>query len=212
MAQTFVQLQDSVLGDDFDSTKYRTEAKQAINDALDDIARQASLPLLEGSFSPTLVAGTSSYAIPVDEVQITSAFDSDTHNPLRQVTRDWIDDRDDVRGAPYAYAQYGGQIILFPTPDRVYPLTFRYAKEAANVTLDAADVTTVIPDSYAYAVVAFARSWLFAKEEDSVQSDFWLGRYDRALQRIKSDVGRRRPTRQVPGMWASRGGPRFRLP
>lgn len=210
--QTFLQLQDLALGDDFDATKYRTLAKQSINDAIDDISRQAKLPLLEDTFTVTTVPGTSSYDLPFNDVRILSAFDTDTRTELREVTREWIDEHDDQAGTAFAYAQYGGQVIVYYTPNAAREITFRYRRDATNLVSDTDRISRSLPDAYAFALVAFTKSRLFGMEDDATMSAFWRAEYERDLARIRGDVGRRRPARQVPGMWASSGRPRFRLP
>jgi hypothetical protein len=131
---------------------------------------------------------------------------------LGEVTREWIDEQDDVRGRPYAFAQYGGQVVFYPTPDQAYSDTFRYMREVANLTASGDLVSAVMPDSYANAVVAFARHRLFRLVDDAEMSTFWRAEYERDLGRIKGDLGRRRPRRQVPGMWRRVAWPRFARP
>lgn len=214
MAQTYLQLQNSSLGDDFDAAKYRDEAKQAINDALDDIARQARVPQLEKVWTPTVVAGTATYAPPTDMVRLLSIFDAGSHQQLVDVGQEAIDQSPAASGRPSSFAETAGQVVLYPTPDKTYSITGRYLSDATNLVGDS-DTSAAIPDSYAYAVICFARARLFAKEDDAEMSDFWLGRYERELGRIKGDLGRRDRSRvrRVPGRRGmAQGAPRFQRP
>jgi hypothetical protein len=214
MAQTFAQLYGQVLGDDFDSSKYLTDAKQAINDAIDDIARQASVPLLEGAWTVPIVAGTATYTLPADDVRLLSAFDAELHQSLSESDQETLDVSSPASGRPTTFAQYGGSVTFYPTPNRAYSVQVRYLRDPASITADGADITTVMPDSYAFAVVAFARARLFAREDDPQLSAFWRSEYERDLGRIKGDLGRRSRgrVRQVPGPYRQRLAPRFLRP
>jgi hypothetical protein len=54
MAQTYADIQTQVLFDDFNADKYRSTARQAILDAIGEVARQVRLPANETSQQLTL--------------------------------------------------------------------------------------------------------------------------------------------------------------
>jgi hypothetical protein len=66
MAQTYADLQTQALWfDDFDADKYRAAAKQAILDAIGEVARQVRLPANETSQSRSPSSpGPASYSVP----------------------------------------------------------------------------------------------------------------------------------------------------
>jgi hypothetical protein len=117
-------------------------------------------------------------------------------------------------GRPTVYAVFGSSATLYPTPDRSYPLTFRYA-HGMGTLVDTTDLSTLIPDEYVNALVSFARHRLFRLEDDTAMSQFWRGEYERDKQAMKSVIqrGDRNRVRQVPGPYASaRSAPRFMRP
>jgi hypothetical protein len=214
MAVTFGDLQTGALGDDFDDTKYRARVKQAINDGLDKIARNAHLGSLEVSYSPTIVPGTASYLLPTNDVRIRSVFDTLQHVPLEEVDIEDIDLAAAKSGRPWCYAQYGGSIIFYPTPSTAYAVTVRYMQNVTALVNDTDPVSVAIPEEYGNMLISFARSRLFAWEDDPEMSAFWLAEWTRELSELRSDAQRRslRRVRQVPGLFGNVRRPPFARP
>jgi phosphopantothenoylcysteine synthetase/decarboxylase len=220
MAQTFLDLQNQALGpDDFDPGRYRAEAKQAIIDAIGEIARSTRLPANETSYTIPVVAGTQDYTLPTGAsgtVRVLSVIDTQTADPLQDITESTLDDLASSRGRPVAFSLYGANLSLYPTPDQTYSLTLRYLRQGgvpANDT-DPVSATTGIPEDYLHALVEYARHRLFRKEDDFEAANYWEGQYRQSLQRLKADVQRRDvgAKRRVPSMWQGTSGPRFVRP
>jgi hypothetical protein len=209
--RTFRSLQDEALSDDFTD---RAFMKEAINDALADIARTTHLPLLEKTTTITTAAGTAAYTLTSDRVRLLAVVDGAQNRLLDEVEITWIDEAGDASGRPQVFAEYGSNATFWPTPDGVYSLTVRYSSKSATLTSDSANVTSVIPDQYAYMVVSFARARAFAREDDVQMAQFWRGEYERDLLRLKGDVGRRSAgrVRRVPGMWQAERPVTFQRP
>lgn len=212
--RSFLDLQDDALGDDFGADKYRTSVKRWINDALADIARKVHLPGLEDVWTPTLVSGTSTYALPSDDVRILSAFDGDLHQSIDELMPADLDTAPTSSGRPSSFAQVGTSVVLYPTPDSAYSVSFRYLRTLTDLSADDSTAGPTIPDSYADMVVSFVRSRLFRKEDDKEMSDFWRAEYERDLQSLRSDIQRRSRSRvrQVPGPYRRPVRPRFSRP
>lgn len=214
MGQTYLDLQNEALSADFNPDTYRAVAKQAIADALSDMARQVDLPGMRGTWTPTITAGVASLTLPSDDLRILSAYDSVNHVPLDEVSQEAIDNAPIGRGRPQAYSVYGTSATLYPTPDQAYTLVFRYAKDISGEA-DTTDLSVYVPDSYLNAAVSFARHRMFRLEDDAQMSQFWRAEYERDLLRMKADLqrGDRNLIRQIPGPYrALRGSPRFLRP
>lgn len=214
MAQLLNDVVNQALSNDFESSVYKSAAQQAVRDALADLARSIDLPSLQGAWTPTVTAGAASLTLPSDDLRILSAFDGDNHAALTEVGQDYIDQSAPATGRPIVYAVYGSGATLYPTPDRSYPLTFRYARNMGEVD-DSTDLSTLIPDEYVNALVSFTRHRLFRLEDDTTMSQFWRGEYERDKLAMKSNIqrGDRNRVRQVPGPYATaRSTPRFMRP
>jgi hypothetical protein len=213
VGQTLNDLVSQALSQDFSASTYKSVAQQAIRDALTLVAREIDMPSLQGTWTPTLVAGTADYPLVADDVRILSAFDADTRAPLTELSRESLDAQTTGRGRPWAYAIYNGVLTVSPTPDQTYPLTFRYSKDMAALT-DSSDVSAYVPDGYLNMLVAFARHRLFRLEDDAQMSQFWRGEFDRDFARLRSDIqrGSRNRVRRVPGMFRRPRGVRFQRP
>lgn len=212
-ARTFLQLQDEALGDDFDATKYRVLTKRWLNDALWKIARRVRIPQLQSTSTIAVVAGTASYALPTDLVRLVSLRNTTDADPLTDIAINAVDDLPAARGKPTSFAVYGAQMLLYPTPDRVYPLELRYEKDSVEMSSDS-DVPQ-LPDAYSDALVTYARARLFRAEDDLQASSTYMGEFNQALLDVRVELhGRDRARgRQIPGMFARGGGtPRFTRP
>jgi hypothetical protein len=220
MPQSYLDLVNSALSDDFAPDKYRPEARQAILDAVGEISRNVRLPANETTSTITTVAGTSSYALPVGaagNVRVLSLVDPQTADPLTDVEVSALDDTPATgRGRPTSFAWYGSSLTLYPTPDQAYTLTLRYLRQGAIPSNDTDQMaaTTGIPEDYLHALVAYARHRLFRKEDDFEAANYWEGQYRQTVQRLKADVQRRDvgAKRRVPSMWAGDPSPAFVRP
>lgn len=203
MTQTYATVQDLILGDDYDDTKYRERAKQAINDGLKIIGRNATLPKMQASWTVPIEIGVGSYDLPANWIRLRSVHDSTSRTPLAEVDIEEIDAAATTLGVPTSYAQYADKLVLFPTPSADRDIKARYMQSATDLVADDDSITVDLPDEYVYMLAAFGRSRLAAWEDDVELSQFWRQQFDRDLAMLRSDSGNpsmRRP-RQIPGMW-----------
>jgi hypothetical protein len=216
MAQTYADIQTQVLFDDFDASRYRSAAKQAILDAIGEVARQVRLPANETSQTLTLTSGTANYSVPAG-VRLTEVYDSGVDQTLSEVSEEWLDTQPDSTGRPVVFALYGSSLTLYPTPDSAtYPITVRYLKQGSVPVNDNDQMAAVtgIPEDYLHGLVEYARARLFRYEDDPDMSAFWDSRWQDTLRKLKGDLQRRNTgrRRQIPGMFAAQPGPRFARP
>lgn len=206
MARTLGDLATEALHDDFDATKYGTRARQAINDALSEVNRHVELPAAQRQTTIAVAAGTAAYTLPADVARLRSiAFERRLLDELTPAALDEISTT--ARGTPTGYVVLGSDLTLLPTPNVAGTLTLRYRQDLAAIAADGTDVGTIIPEDYAWILVAYARARLFSLEDDQEMSNFWQARWLEGLGKLRGDVqlrvdtgvrqvgDRRRPTR-----------------
>lgn len=217
MPQSYLDIQNSALGNDFDPNVYRPLAKQSILDALGEIARKVQMPANEDTASVVTVAGTASYLLPATNIRVLTVFDAADGAELESVTQEAVDANPSQAARPSGYALYAGNIVLWPTPQTVRTLTLRFlgATGLPSLDTDIMQAATGVPEDYLHGLVEYARWRLFRQEDDFEAARFWQGEWQATLLSLKADVQRRDRSRkrQVPGMFAGGGPtPSFRLP
>jgi hypothetical protein len=212
-AQTFLELQDAALHDDFDPTKYRARAKTAINEALGRIGRRIYSLQRRSTTTVAVSAGTASYALPADLLRVVSLRDAAKHpGELEEADPRWIDDQSASSGTPMAFAVDGSQLTLWPTPTTAVTLTLRYWGTPATLSADG-DIPA-IPGDYADLLVTYARAKLFLLEDDKQMHDAMIIDFNAGVIEARADLqltSLRRP-RQIPSMWQRTASPRFAKP
>lgn len=212
-AQTFLELQDAALHDDFDATKYRARVKVLLNEALARVGRRVYGLQRRSTASVSAFAGTSSYALPTDFVRAISLRDPALHpGTLDEVDPEWIDDQSTGRNTPLGYAIDGQSLVLWPTPTTATTFTLRYWATPAALAADG-DVPA-IPADYVDLLVTYARGKLYRLEDDVAMHDALMGQFDAGVFEAKADLQLTslRRVRQIPGMWDRTARPAFRRP
>lgn len=217
-ARTFGDVQTDALSNDFDPTQYTPRCQTAIDDALRDIARNVRLPTLEQTYAIPVAASTAGYALPADFIRVWDVFNPVDAFLLEAITVEEYDyTPPNAFGKPTNFLLWGGQILLWPTPNNsapFYQVSMRYSKDPAILVNPSDQVAAVIPDDYGDLLVAFARYRMFRFEDDADMAQFWRSEYDSLLQRMKADMQRQDPARrkQIPGRYQRRRLPRFIRP
>jgi hypothetical protein len=208
MAQTYLDIQNAILLNAFDSATYRNSAKQAILDALGDIARQMRLPANETTTTITTVGGTASYALPGTNVRLIDVEDTTNNSGLDEMDLDTFDDLPPSNGTPEVYSLYANNIQFWPTPNSPITITARYLRTMGLPASDGDVMATVtgLPEESLGMLVSFGRHRLFRYEDDAQMSAFWLSEYERELRRYKGAIQRRNlaRVRRVPGPYRVR--------
>jgi hypothetical protein len=221
---TFLEAQDASLHDDFDATKYRTWAKRFINEAIGLIYRSTSLARGDVTLTATIGIGDAIEDLATEGVVIQGIFRTDTGEEIFYLDRDEFEQLANELGSrpgPPVYYTITGtgtatvntmRIQFLPIADKTYTLDVVARFAPAQMSGDN-DVVPLPPD-YSYFPVRYARSKLFALEDDDQMSAFWMGEWLACLQAIRVDMQRRRTgVRQTPSMWANIDrGPRFHHP
>jgi hypothetical protein len=215
VARTYLDLQNEALGNDFDPATYRARAKQWLSEAVHRVARRARVRTWRASYAFPIVAGSASYLLPSDFVRLQTIRNTADAADLVEVDVDDIDNMPASSGQPTMFAQDGLNVVFYPTPDRVYPVTGRYERSGTfGQDTDTTD-TVGFPDDYADLLVTYARSRLFRAEDDFEAAGVYMGEFEAQVLAMKGDLQlltRGRP-KQVPSMFERRPGPpRFSRP
>jgi hypothetical protein len=213
MSMTFLQLQDFALGDDFDATTHRDNAKRFINQGLGRLHRAYRMPTQDARAIVSTAAATNVYSLPADFVSLHDdeavLYDTDVLEPY-DISE--FDQLPALSGRPTAFALSENLILLYPNPDAEYELTMRY-RAVQTHTLDA-DVPTVSGDRHPD-LGWFARAKLYLLTDDPDMHGQLMGTLPRAMQDAnpaadQQFVPRRR---QVAGQWSGLPtGARFHHP
>jgi hypothetical protein len=202
--RTLADLRTEALGNDFNSAVYSTRTTQYINEALRRVDRQVRLPVREGTQTFVTSAGTNTLTLPLFRARVISLRNTDDRDPLLNVDIGEIDQAADATGKPTAYAFYGGQVTLYPTPDAAYNLELRYRATGAEFTDDTQTTGMVgFPNDYAGLLVTYARWRLYVAEDDPAMAQVWEQDFRTQLGELKADIQRQSSDmpRQVPSMW-----------
>ena len=222
---TFLESYTAALHDDFDATKYTTWAKRFLNEAIGLIYRNTTLARGDVTVTVTFAASDNAETISQEGVLVQEITHADNGEELTYLEREEFEQLNNElgssrRGRPVYYTLRGTgtattntmSLEILPIPDKQYLLDVVARFSPAQMSADA-DVVPLPPD-YQWFPVRYARSKLFALEDDPDMSAFWNSEWLGALQAIRQDMQRRVVgPRQTPSMWASADtGPRFHSP
>ena len=202
-----IDIRTEVLNCGFDPNLFgSSRINQFINNAYFNLVRRVSYYVDEAVQDLSTVAGTATFGLPADFAKIRSMRRTDLGRELEAVELRDIDRSVITQGTPYAYAQDGVNIHLYPTPDQAYPLELRYWKIPVALSADT-DVPTIPPD-YHNLLIYSACAEGYRAEDDHQTAQQWQALYDRGLTQFAADVkfdNSDAPT-QVKGMWESGRG------
>jgi len=179
-----------------------------VNQALQQIDGEAMWPWLETSATLTLVAGTTSYALPTDfrkakgTIVLIGATSGRTELVEVSAISAFVADPT-MTGRPSGYAIDGDSVVFTPTPDAAYTARLGYYRTTLEL-VDDAD-TPLLPDQWHGAVVAIAVGLLVtpekgsrsAKEVADIEAANWIRRMRSSLRRSTGTI----IPRVRPGGW-----------
>lgn len=203
---TFLQMQTEVLDHGF-GTQYSTRIKAWLNQAQQRIARAVDMRELETRTTVNTVNGVATVALPADFVRLQSLVDAAIGRPLDPKSGAEIDAMPAATGRPVFYGLGAEGIRLWPTPDAVYTLTYRYYKDPADMVADA-DVSTV-PADWHDLMVTFALARAYRAEDDAEMANFHMATFEKDLALLAGDRG---PAENMDQPRAADLPPRRRVP
>jgi hypothetical protein len=212
---TLIDLRNEVLAHGFDVGSVFTldDITKYLNFAMRRVARKVDYFTEETAQSFTTVAGTSSYSWPADLGRLRYLLLPDDQTVLGVLRMRDLDGSATATGKPSCYALSGSGVVLYPTPDAAYELTWRYYALPSLMTADA-DVPS-IPQDYHEALVFYALQRCYEREDDAEMAAYWSQRWELALRDMRSDV--KFPSadgpHQIDSMWpAATSAPRYVIP
>lgn len=170
------------------------DVNQFINEAYNEILREADWPFLRASTTLNITNGVASYALPANvyEAQIASVSvlsDDTNRRQLRPRNRYTTDDSPGPLnvGKPMEYSTYIGNIQFFPTPDASEVVTFRYFTIIPEMSIDA---DAPIFDSKFHNIIAYgaAIKVLFREGDDTERRKFYTEQFYRGIDQMKTQL------------------------
>lgn len=196
-------LRNEVLAHGFDSSVYGTRITQYINDAQNLVARRIDYHVDENVYDFSTAAGTSTYAWPADMARIRSLRDTSRQIEMQEVGLRMIDRSSLSNGAPAFYAFSGQNLVLYPTPDNVYPMELRYWVMPPALVNDS-DVPT-LPSDWHHILWVYATWMCYEGDDDAQMGQYWQQRFNQELSMLAAD--QKFPSTDYPtqasGMWDS---------
>lgn len=193
-ALTFTQMQTLVKRAINNRDDLDTEIMQALNNAYLQTAliRGVTFRELDGGPQTFLtVDGTSSYSFSTILTAETVRNVMAVFSPMRDTTNNRrikstsiqdIDAKSTVEGKPSWFAHFGTGLVLNPTPDAVYTISFRYRLRPPRLS-NGADVT-VIPEEFDWAIVWGAASDINAVIGVLDRSSFYATKRREAIELV----------------------------
>jgi len=164
-----------------------------INEAYQEINRDADWPFNRAETTLTVTSGTAEYNLPagVGETMIASiaALADDTNRrQLRPRNRYTTDDSPGPvsTGYPYEYSAWGTKIMFFPTPNQSEVLTIRYFSAVADLS---SGTDLPIFDAKFHTVIAYgaAVKVLVREGDDTERRSYYQGQYLQGVDQMKGD-------------------------
>lgn len=174
---------------DRDSMHTPASLNAAINEANWDLADEQDWPWATATETLTTTAGTAEVAVASNWLATIALHSTD--NVIFRLDPIGIDEIDlyaDSQGRPQVFAEFGGQLVLGPTPDAAYSLRHRYRKAEPELTAD--DDTPLSPVSMHRLIVERAASLAYLREGNVVEARLAEENYRNQLQRARKRLNR----------------------
>lgn len=178
-------IQAEILSHGFDPA-YFTNARLAsyINDGYNLIVRRTNYYIDEASQTIATVAGTATFPLPGNFARARSLLDTDRQAELLSVGLREIDRSAVTTGTPNFYAFDGQNVHLWPTPDGVHNLLFRYWLLPAAL-VNPGDVPT-LPADWHHLLWVYG-CWICYEAEEDTSAEKWQQRFNTELAEFQAD-------------------------
>lgn len=149
--------------------------------ALDEITGAIDFEKLLELQSESTVADTVSYAMDSNAIGISSVYDTTNKRRLLYTPpKNFTTLDEDTDGPPKIYTRYGGNLLVWPTPQAVY--TLKIMKRIQHIVVVTGQ-PTVIPAQWDPALLALTAHYAFGALEELDRSAFW---FNRAMSLLRS--------------------------
>jgi hypothetical protein len=189
-----------------DETVVAAKALDWINDAQNDVASRYNWSWLQESNSFLTVDGTPNYSLESDLDRILTVKVGDRE--LQPKSIQWLNENDPGysedgdTGEPTHYTLFKGQIYLYPTPEDVETVYYKY-KKTVDVLDDSTDISEVPAKYHEVLVYGAYLRWLLADEADQNMIENGKREYESMIQRMQSDEEQTKQANQ-PIPWERR--------
>ena len=175
---------------------------QFLNNRQDQICNFDNFSFMEESTTEATVDGTQAYSLPTDykdELQVYLVDDT----TKTQLTK-WVGSQSeksftdtDAEGKPYAYWVWEDSVTLYPIPDDVYTLTYRYYQyltDLTNVDTEENELVKRWPDLMVNGATSDAFHYFHMTDKTSEWETKWGAEFQKLIRR----QGKRRYTNYTP--------------
>jgi hypothetical protein len=203
------ELKTEVLAHGFDPTQFgASRIVRYINDGQAMIARRIDYYVDEASTPVVTSAGVATFSVPSDIGRSRDLIDTDLSRPLQAVALKYIDSSYPRSGTPLVYALDGINFRLFPTPDGVHNLLFRYWKLPTDLVNDT-DIPS-LPVDFHQCLWMYAVAQSYKSEDDFTMGQQWMNDFTLRISQLAYDlksINGDAPT-QAQSMWQTTTGQR----
>ena len=164
---------------------------QYLNNRQLQICNYDNFSFMEVSTTTPTVDGTQSYAIPTDykdELQVYLV----TSNTKKQLTK-WVGSeaeknftKDNTEGEPYAYWIWDDKVWLYPIPDAVYTITYRYYEYVDDLTDAGTEENELVkrwPDLMIDGATSDAFHFFLMQDKTAEWETKWQGEFAKLVRR-----------------------------
>lgn len=171
------------------SDSFHTDAvlTDAINESLRALATEHDWPWLDGTQTFSTAADDYQYDLPSGYARTISMQVG--AEPATQIHVSSVDDWNAIAEtipAEYAFAIYGGEILLKPTPQSVKTVTHRYVKAETALSSDTDE--PLLPDRFIDAAIAGAAYERAMATGNLTEADRWDIAREKWLLRMKNET------------------------
>jgi hypothetical protein len=188
------------LAHQFSASRYGTHILDEINKGYFHVVRKTEFRTGMDAFDFSTVAGTQSYSLPADYMQLVSLFNTDFADEVEQLDLLEFDDLDESSGAPNYFSIQENSIYFWPTPGDVFSMRLRYRKLPTELTLDDDPIT---PEEYDDVILDYVLWRIYGMEHDFEAAQYHKNLMDEGLINIRTDLNTDSAEFPdiVPGTW-----------
>ena len=199
-----LDMRTEVLAHGFDASLFGSDRiNRYLNDAYMLVCRRVDYYIDESSQQIATVAGTATFPLPANFARIRSLLDTDRQTELTEVSVRDIDRSSIAQATPNYYALDAQNIHLYPTPDGIHNLLFRYWLLPALLVGDTD--TPTLPADWHRLLTEYAIGRCYWAEDDAGTGSQWEQKFATTLAEFTAD--QRFPSTDYPtqaeGMWES---------
>lgn len=205
MPKTVKELTEAVLSYGFSSRNYEALIRHWIDEAQRNMFRQAGLRIKHRDYEFSTISGVKEYDLPTDfgsSISLRDLEDTSEGELIRFRNIEEYDDAEKSEGIPSHYIIDNISLFLYPTPNLIRKLSFRYNLIPSAIA-EAESSDPSIGEDFYYLIEIYCLYKAFQKESDIEMANHYKGVYDSEMIEfvglMNTDV--KDSTEQVEGAW-----------